>query len=221
MKAKQEKQADRDLRDRVEAVLDFAPDVNATDIGVAAEDGVVTLTGFVRTYAEKTAAERVVKRAYGVRGLANDIEVKLPFQKTDGDIVAAALSALDLRVDVPEDRVKVTVRGGWVTLEGTVNWYYQKEAAESAVRKLAGVVGVTNNIAISPQISKTEVKTKIEQALRHSAEVDARRISVSAHDGTVELWGNVRAWIEKEEAERAAWSAPGVHSVKSHISVVP
>ena len=221
MKAKAVKQADKELRDRVEWVLDYDPEVKSTDIGVAATDGTVTLTGYVGTYAEKMAAERATKRTYGVKAVANDIEVKSSFYKTDTDIAAAAVLALEARVDVPDDKIKVTVKEGWVYLDGTVDWRYQKDAAESAVRRLTGVVSVSNRIEVKPKVSTTEVQHKIEQAFRHSAELDARRISVTAHDGTAELWGNVRAWAEKDEAERAAWAAPGVHSVKNHISIVP
>lgn len=221
MQARTAKEADKELRDRVERALDWNPAVKSTDIGVAAQDSTVTLTGFVQSYAEKLAAEKTTKRTYGVRAVANDLQVKPFSRKTDTDIAAAAVVALDARVDVPDEKIKVTVKGGWVYLEGKVEWRFEKEAAESAVKHLAGVVGVTNNIEIKPRVSTTEVKSKIEEALKRSAELDARRITVSAHDGTVELWGNVRAWMEREEAERAAWAAPGVHSVVSHISIVP
>ncbi|HZT60805.1 MAG TPA: BON domain-containing protein [Pyrinomonadaceae bacterium] len=221
MQAKTVKQADKDLRERVQWVLDYDPEVRSTDVGVATDDGTVTLTGFVGSYAEKLAAERAAKRTYGVKAVANDIEVKPASKKTDTEVAAAAAAALEARVDVPEERVKVTVKSGWVYLDGTVDWGYQRDSAEAAVKKLTGVVGVTNNIGIMPKLSTKEVQRKIEEAIRHHAELDARRITVTAHDGTAELWGNVRSWAEKDEAERAAWSAPGVHSVKSHISIVP
>ena len=221
MQVRTAKQADIDLRERVVWVLDYDPEVKSTDIGVATDDGVVTLTGFVESYAEKLAAEKAANRTYGVKAVANDLQVKPTFKKTDTDIATSVVSALEARVDVPDDRIKTTVKAGWVYLDGTVDWRYQKDAAESAVMRLASVTGVTNRIEVKPKVSKAEVQTKIEDALRHSAEVDARRITVSAHDGTVELWGNVRAWIEKDAAERAAWDAPGVHSVKSHLAIVP
>lgn len=213
--------ADIDLRDRVEQQLDWEPEVTSTKIGVGAEDGVVTLTGFVNTYAEKIAAERVVKRTYGVKAIANDIEVKPLFKKTDTEIATRAVSALESRVDVPDEKIKVIVKDGWVTLDGNVDWYYQKNAAEFAVKYLQGVKGVTDDIKLKPQVSTTEVKSKIEEALKRNAEVDARRITVSGSDGKVTLWGNVRSWMEKDEAENAAWAAPGVTQVKSNISVVP
>ena len=213
--------ADKDLRDRVERQLDWEPEITSTDIGVGANDGVVTLTGFVNTYAEKLAAERVTQRTYGVRAIANDIEVKPIFKKTDTDIASAALNALQARVDVPEEKIKVTVKEGWITLEGTVDWYYEKNAAEFAVKYLSGVRGVTDNIRVKPQVSTIEVKDKIEEALKRNAEVDARRISVEASNGKVTLTGNVHSWFEKDEAETAAWAAPGVTQVTNQIAVVP
>jgi osmotically-inducible protein OsmY len=213
--------ADTDLRDRVEQQLDWEPEVTSTQIGVGTEDGVVTLTGYVNTYAEKMAAERVAKRTYGVKAIANDIQVKPTFKKTDTEIASSVVSALESRVNVPEEKIKVTVKDSWVTLDGNVDWYYQKSAAEVAVKYLAGVRGVTNNIKLKPKVSTVEVKHKIEDALKRNAEVDARRITVSSTDGKVSLWGNVRSWTEKDEAETAAWAAPGVTQVQNNISIVP
>lgn len=213
--------ADTDLRDRVERQLDWEPEVTSTKIGVGAEDGVVTLTGFVNTYGEKVAAERVTKRTYGVKAIANDIQVKPAFQKTDTEIATSALNALEARVDVPNEKIKVTVKDGWITLDGNVDWYYQKNAAEFAVKYLQGVRGVANDVKVKSQVSTIEVKHKIEDALKRNAEVDARRITVTASDGKVTLWGNVRSWMEKDEAETAAWAAPGVTQVSNQIAVVP
>jgi osmotically-inducible protein OsmY len=209
------------LRDRVERQLDWAPEVPSTDIGVAAEDGVISLTGFVNTYAEKLAAERVTLKTYGVKAVANEIEVKPLFKKTDADIAAAALTALKERVDVPDEKIQLTVRDGWITLEGTVDWFYQKNAAEFAVKYLSGVKGFTNHILVEPQVSTIAIKDKIEDALKRSAEIDARRINVQAVDGKVTLRGNVRSWFEKIEAANAAWAAPGVKEVNNEIAVVP
>jgi osmotically-inducible protein OsmY len=213
--------ADTELRDRVERQLDWEPEITSTDLGVATNNGVVTLTGFVNTYGEKVAAERVTLKTYGVNAVANEIQVKPLFKKTDTDIASAALDALQARVDVPDDKIKLAVKDGWITLEGNVDWYYQKNAAEFAVKYLSGVRGVTNSLKLTPQISTIEVKDKIEDALKRNAEVDARRISVQAADGKVTLRGNVRSWFEKEEAASAAWAAPGVTEVSNQISVVP
>ena len=213
--------ADTDLRDRVERQLDWEPEVTSTDLGVATDNSVVTLTGFVNSYGEKLAAERVTLKTYGVSAVANEIQVKPLFKKTDTDIASAALDALQARVDVPHEKIKLAVKDGWITLEGNVDWYYQKNAAEFAVKYLAGVKGVTNSIKLKPQVSTIEVKDEIEDALKRHAEVDARRISVQAADGKVTLSGNVRSWFEKVEAGTAAWAAPGVTEVRNQISVVP
>ncbi|HKZ80984.1 MAG TPA: BON domain-containing protein [Pyrinomonadaceae bacterium] len=212
---------DTDLRDRVERQLDWEPQITSTDIGVAAEEGVVTLTGFVNNYAEKLAIERATLRTYGVSAVANEIQVKPLLQKTDTDIASAALHALQARVDVPDEKIKLTVKDGWIALEGNVDWYYQKNAAEFAVKYLSGVKGITDNILVKPQVSTIEVKDKIEDALKRNAEVDARRISVEANEGRVTLRGNVHSWFEKDEAETAAWAAPGVTQVTNQIAVVP
>jgi osmotically-inducible protein OsmY len=213
--------ADADLRERVERALDWEPAVTSTNIGVAARDGVVTLTGFVDNYAEKMAAERTVKRTYGVKAIANDVQVKPLLKVTDSEIAAKAVIALQSRVDVPAEHIKVMVKEGWITLEGDVDWYYQKKAAGLAVKFLLGVKGVTNVIQVRPHVSSIDVRNKIEEALKRNAEVDARRISVTSSDGSVTLWGNVRSWMEKDEAETAAWAAPGVTQVQNNISIVP
>jgi osmotically-inducible protein OsmY len=215
------KSVDTDLRSRVERQLDWEPEITSTEIGVSAANGVIRLTGFVNSYAEKLAAERAVLRTYGVSAVANDLEVKPPFKKTDADIASAAVNALQQRVDVPDEKIKLTVKNGWIILEGNVDWYYQKNAAELAVKYLSGVKGVTDHIQVKPQVSTLEVKEKIEDALKRNAEVDARRISVQAIDGKVTLTGNVRSWFEKQEAATAAWAAPGVKEVNNQIAVVP
>jgi len=212
---------DLELKKAVESELNFEPSINAAEIGVAVKNGVVTLTGRVPSYWEKIAAERAAARVAGVKAVANELEVRLPgsSERTDEDIARAAVDTLKWNVLVPADRIKVKVSKGWVTLEGTVDWQYQKSAAEKTVRKLTGVVGVTNLIEVKPSVSKAEVKSAIEGALKRLAEVDANRIQVETEDGKVILSGTVRSWFEREEAERAAWAAPGVRAVEDHIAI--
>ena len=214
---------DRELQQDVLRELEWEPSVDGAHIGVAVKQGVVTLTGHVSSYAEKYAAEKAAKRVHGVRAVANELDVKLPgsSQRTDEDIAAAAVSALRANTLVPDDKIKVTVNGGWVTLEGEAEWQYEKDAAEEAVRYLTGVKGVTNLINVKPRANPQDIKAKIEDALKRTAELDAQRISVEADGGKVILRGTVRSWAERETAERETWSAPGVWSVENYITVEP
>ena len=213
---------DNTIREDVLRELNWDPrTTSASDIAVAAKDGVVTLSGFVPTYWDKDAAEKAAKRVYGVKGVADDIAVKPLWQRIDPEIARDAVHELESHVSVPVDRIKVTVKDGWVTLEGTVDWEFQKILAKSAVKKLKGVTGVTNKIEIKPKVTPQEVKGKIEEALRRSAELDGRRISVVVEGSMVKLYGSVRSWAEREEAERAAWAAPGTTMVENHIIVNP
>jgi osmotically-inducible protein OsmY len=210
---------DSELRRDVERELEWDPSIDARNIGVAAKNGVVTLTGYVSSYADKWRAERIAKRVSGVTALANEIEVKLSTERTGPDIAEAARAALKADSRLPADRIKVIVERGWVTLEGTVDYYYQKSAAESDVRYIAGVRGVTNALVVTPKVSPTDIRMKIEEALKRSAQLDANRISVETEGSKVILSGTVRSWAEREEAEMAAWAAPGVTQVENKIKV--
>jgi osmotically-inducible protein OsmY len=214
---------DRELKHSVERALEWEPSIDAGDMGVSVEGGVVTLRGNVRSYAEKLAAERVTLAVYGVKAVANDLMIHIPnlFQRTDTEIAQAATAAIGWNVVVPTDRVTVIVTDGWLELHGTVDWQYQKDAAARAVRDLPGVKGLTNGITVKSRVKATDVRAQIEDAFRRSAEIDARRINVTATDGTVILSGNVHSWAERRQAERAAWAAPGVVQVEDRLAVVP
>ena len=212
---------DAEIRKNVEAELSFEPSINASEIGVAVKDGIVTLTGRVDSYWEKIAAEEAAARVAGVKAVANELEIRLPFssERTDEDIARAAVNRLEWTITIPKDRIKVKVSKGWVTLEGEVDWQFQKNAAAEAVRNLVGIKGVINHIVVKERPSTAEVKAKIEEALKRSAEVDASHITVETEGDKVILKGTVRSWFEREEAERAAWRAPGVRKVDNRIVV--
>lgn len=213
--------SDLDIKRDVEAELRWNPDIAAPDIAVAVKNAVVTLTGFVRSYMQKREAERTVKRIAGVAAVANDLEVRLPLinQRPDPEIARDAVAAIQHDLPYASDPIRVVVRDGRITLEGKVEWNYQRERAEEAVRHVRGIKGVTNLIQLSPRVPPTEVKDKIEEALRRSAEVDAERVTVETNAGTVILKGRVRSWVEWEAAERAAWAAPGITRVENQITV--
>jgi osmotically-inducible protein OsmY len=214
---------DKDLKQHVQSALDWEPSLDAGDIGVSVNEGVVTLRGNVGSYVEKITAERVALRVYGVKAVANDLAVHLPsvYERTDTEIAQAAVAALQWHTMLPHDRVTVTVTKGWLGLNGTLDWQYQRDAAARAVRDLTGVKGVTNNITVTPRVKTTDVRDKIEAAFKRSAAIDARRVDVTAENGRVILSGNVHSWAERQEAERAAWAAPGVTQVDDRLIVVP
>jgi osmotically-inducible protein OsmY len=203
--------------------LKWEPSLQDEDIGVAVRDGVVTLAGFVDSYANKWRAERVASRVKGVKALANDLEVKLPTSSSrpDPDIARAAVDALKWTILVPNDRIKVKVEKGWLTLEGDVDWNFQREEAERSVRYLTGVLGVTNLVTVRARPTPSDIKQKIKETLERSAEFDADRITVEVDGHTVVLRGTVRSFAEKRDAERAARKAPGVTKVENDLVVDP
>jgi osmotically-inducible protein OsmY len=214
---------DRRLQQEVLNELDFDPSIDAANIGVAVDDGVVTLTGHVSSYAEKSAVDQAVRRVKGVRGVAEEIEVRYPDDKkmSDDEIAKRALSIIKWDAQVPQDAVQVTVRKGWVTLTGQVSWQYQKKAAEDAVKKLSGVIGVINNISLKLIATASDVKRKIEDALARHAQIEAEAIRVDVLDGNkVKLEGKVDCWEEREAVENAAWSVAGVQSVDDRLTIV-
>jgi len=208
------------VRDRVVHQLDWDPELDASGVGITARNGVVTLTGYIDTYSGKLAAERAAKRVRGVRGVANDIEVRLKLGRTDADIAGDAVRALDLRGTVPAT-VQAVVHDGHVTLTGKAGWLYQARDAEKAVRHIKGVRGVFNHIEVAGGAVARDVRHRIVQALHRTADLDARQVSISLHGGIATLTGSVTTWQQRETAEQAAASAPGIVRVQNEIRVEP
>jgi osmotically-inducible protein OsmY len=211
---------DQEIQTDVFAELRWELSAQSKDIGVAVKDGVVTLTGTVDTYLNKWKAEQAAHRVSGVVAVANDITVRTIGERTDTDIAAAAAHALKWDAGIPADKVHVTVDKGWVTLKGEVEWQYQKQDAEQAVRRLWGVKGVSNLITVKPLASPADLKKKIEDALVRSAEVDAKNVTVEVQGSKAILKGKVRSWAERQEAERTAWLAPGITAVENQITLI-
>lgn len=209
------------VRQNIIDELDFEPSIDAANIGVAVDAGVATLTGHVPTYAQKASVEAVVRRIKGVKGIAEEIEVR-PFganPSADDEIAKRALDTINWNTVIPHDAIIVEVHKGWVTLKGRVEWQYQKEAAAKSVSSLTGVLGVNNRIEVAPRISIGDIKKRIEDALKRNAEVEAKKIMVNVAGDQVTLEGHVAAWSERMAAKRAAWAAPGVRTVVDHLRV--
>lgn len=213
---------DKLLKQEILDELDFEPSVDAAGIGVAVENGVVTLSGHVSSYPQKIAAEDAVRRVRGVRAIAEEIQIRFPYDKktADDEIAKRAADILGWNIMLSQDAIKPTVQNGWVTLKGQVEWQYQKELAEADVRKLSGVFGVNNQLTLRPGVQVPDIKQKIEDALKRNATTEAKDIRVTVHDGRkVTLEGNVHSWYERQAVKTAAWSAPGVQSVEDRLTL--
>lgn len=213
---------DRQIQADVMDEIAWDPEVDSSEIGVAVQNGIVTLSGQVTSYSKKVAAEKCAKRVSGVKGIAEEIIVKLPSvgKRTDADIADAAVRALKWNTSIPEEKVKVKVEDGWVTLDGEVTWEFQKNVAKRVVGDITGVIGITNLIAIKPKVNADVIKEEIKKALERSADVEATNIQVKTEGHKVVLDGKARTWTERNEVARAAWSAPGVTQVENNLTIL-
>ena len=213
---------DKELRQNVIDELEFEPSIDSANIGLAADSGVVTLSGHVTSYLQKLNAERAVWRVKGVKAIAEELEVRLPGDKkiSDDEIAKRAVDILAWSTLVPSRSVKVMVRDGWVTLSGQVDWNYQRDAAAREINKLTGVLGLTNNITLAPAAQKIDIRQRVMDALKRHAEIEASRIDIDVGTGgNVTLSGLVDDWEERRAVERAVWSAPGVHSIQDNLRI--
>jgi osmotically-inducible protein OsmY len=203
--------------------LKWDPSIDATKIGVSVKDGIVTLSGYVDSFIEKLTAERAASRVIGLKGIAEEIKVRLPqsYERNDADIAETSVNALEWNVMVPHDRIKVKVQDGQVILSGEVDWEYQRNAARDSICCLMGVKGISNQITVKPSVSPRGIKSKIESAFQRHSVLDAKHLSVETIGSKVILNGNVHSWIEKQEAGSAAWAAPGVSDVENNIVILP
>ncbi|CAM2880114.1 BON domain-containing protein [Pseudomonas fluorescens] len=213
--------SDLSLRKSVMEELEFHPQINAASIGVSVENGIVTLSGHVSSYPQKVNAERAAKGVKGVRAIAQEIQVRLDKHAgtADDTLAERVLNIIDWSADVPQNDIKVTVQKGWITLDGDVDWQYQKETLERAVHELSGVVGVNNRLALRPNAEVTDIRQRIEEALKRNAEIDDKNVFVRVDGDVVRLEGKVHVWRERMLAERAAWSVPGVMRVEDHLLI--
>jgi osmotically-inducible protein OsmY len=214
---------DIELQENVRQALEWDPSVDAMHIGVTATGGIVTLTGYVKNYFEKKKAEVIAKRIAHVKAVVDELQLQIPnlANRTDLEIAESAVEAIRLNVVVPDDRIKITVDNGHIVLDGEVDWHYQRTAAEDALRPMIGVRGIINKIHVKAAVRVSDVRKKIEDALVRNAHIDSGNIVVEAYGATAVLKGKVRSWAEKEEAEAAAWSAPGIDAVHNEIEIVP
>ncbi|GAB5336827.1 BON domain-containing protein [Pseudomonas fluorescens] len=213
--------SDLSLRKSVMEELEFHPQINAASIGVSVENGIVTLSGHVSSYPQKVNAERAAKGVKGVRAIAQEIQVRLDKHAgtADDTLAERVLNIIDWSSDAPQNDIKVTVQKGWIPLDGDVDWQYQKETLERAVHELSGVVGVNNRLALRPNAEVTDIRQRIEEALKRNAEIDDKNVFVRVDGDVVRLEGKVHVWRERKLAERAAWSVPGVMRVEDHLLI--
>ncbi len=213
--------SDLSLRKSVMEELEFHPEINAASIGGSVENGIVTLSGHVSSYPQKVNAERAAKGVKGVRAIAQEIQVRLDKHAgtADDTLAERVLNIIDWSSDAPQNDIKVTVQKGWITLDGDVDWQYQKETLERAVHELSGVVGVNNRLALRPNAEVTDIRQRIEEALKRNAEIDDKNVFVRVDGDVVRLEGKVHVWRERKLAERAAWSVPGVMRVEDHLLI--